>query len=544
MGNCCTWKSGLEGAGEMQMKSHNYSIESISTILNRDRTSNMFKISSFLQDKENIPDFIYKQQILYKSINDLILNSNNNRISTINMESLWNITKFYKQDFTNCSYILYDLRKKENKTENFFKKYKCINYNIAEIQTFTGNRLKLFKNFIKNKNIIIIPKNQNNSELKKISDFIDSLIDESLYQQKFYIFADLLNMNDEEIPDYFYNYKLYQKIDDNEFEIYPNILFSLCEIKYLNNYNYIYIQQKDIDFVNNNYISNKDYLLFAKSMNINLIIDIDDQYKNQDNPEKISLVDINNDTNNNISNNTDINKKISSTNKEILYFKINSKDYYNTNILKLFLYHLRFCFLSQGTLLILYSEEINSNKELSKWISYILTNSFFIQEEEGQQGKTLIENLARVTPIYFENKFVEEILNVDLEDNYMSKDYNSEPNDLKQIEIFEGVKNLWQVKKGKNIFFEIICVFERMVLNIILNPKNEKYYKIKKTSRTIQNLIIGIPEANELFKIIGFKIDDKEEFYSVDCNIDIRKIEDIHKYIIFSVNKIINDPYF
>lgn len=543
MGNCCTWKSGLEGAGEMQMKSHNYSIENISTILNHDRTSNMFKISSFLQDKENIPDFIYKQQILYKNINDLILNSSSSKISTINMESLWNITKYYKQDFTHCSYILYDLRKKENKTENFLKKYKCINYNIAEIQTFTGNRLKSFRNFIRNKKIIIIPKNQNISELKKISDFIDSLSDETLSQQKFYIFEDLLNIKDEEIPDYFYNYKLYQKIDDKDFEIYPNILFSLSEIKYLNNFNYIYIQQKEFDSINNNYnnnyISNREFLLFAKSMNINVIIDIDDQNNNHEKPEKISLLDIVN------NNNTDVNKKLSQTNNEILYFKINSKDYYNNNILKIFLYYLRFCLLSQGTLLILYSEEIyiNSNKELSKWISYILTNSFFIHEED-QQGKTLIENISRVTPIYFGDKYLENILSVDIEDNYTCKDYNTEPNDSKQVEIFEGVKNLWQVKKGKNIFFEIICVFERMLLNIILNPTNEKYYKIKKTSRTIQNLIVGIPDANELFKIIGFKIDDKEEFYSVDINTDIRKIEDIHKYLIFSVNKIINDPYY
>ena len=156
-----------------------------------------------MQDKENIPDFIYKQQILYKNINDIISNSNNNKIFTINMESLWNITKYYKHDFTNCPYILYDLRKKEFKTQNFLKKYKCINYNIAEIQTFTGNRLKLFRNFIKNKNIIIIPKSQNITELKKISDFIDSIKDESLNNQKFYILSDLLNIQDEEIPDFF-----------------------------------------------------------------------------------------------------------------------------------------------------------------------------------------------------------------------------------------------------------------------------------------------------------------------------------------------------
>ena len=322
MGNCCTWKSGLEGAGEMQMKSH-YSLENINSILNHDRTSNMFKISTFINDKENIPDFIYKQQILYKNINDII--SNNNIISTINMESLWNITKFYKQDFTNCPYIIYDLRKKENKTENFLKKYKCINYNISEIQTFSGNRLRLFKNFIRNKNIIIIPKNQNISELKKISDFIDSLNDESLSQQRFYILEDILNINDEDIPEYLYNYKLFQKIDDKDFEIYPNILFPLNEIKYLNNYNFIYIQQKEME--SSLYLSNKDFLSFVKSMNIKLILDLDDTYNSQEKPEKISLEEIK----------TNDNKDTSSNNSEILYFKINSKEYFNNDILKLFI---------------------------------------------------------------------------------------------------------------------------------------------------------------------------------------------------------------
>ena len=530
MGNCCTWKSGLEGAGEMQMKSH-YSLENINSILNHDRTSNMFKISTFINDKENIPDFIYKQQMLYKNINDII--SNNNIISTINMESLWNITKFYKQDFTNCPYIIYDLRKKENKTENFLKKYKCINYNISEIQTFSGNRLRLFKNFIRNKNIIIIPKNQNISELKKISDFIDSLNDESLSQQRFYILEDILNINDEDIPEYLYNYKLFQKIDDKDFEIYPNILFPLNEIKYLNNYNFIYIQQKEME--SSLYLSNKDFLSFVKSMNIKLILDLDDTYNSQEKPEKISLEEIK----------TNDNKDTSSNNSEILYFKINSKEYFNNDILKLFIYYLRFYFLSQSTLLIFYSETLNDKKELSKWISFILSNSFFIHDEEGimlSESEILAKNIRTICPIYFGPKFVEDNLVVDIEENYSSKDYNSEALDSKQLDIAQGVKNLWQVKKTNNIFFEIICVIERMILNIILNPGNEKYYKIKKTSRTLQNLIIDIPEANFLFQMIGFKIDSKDEFYSVDKYIDIKKIEDIHKFLLFSVNKIINDP--
>ena len=537
MGNCCTWKSGLEGAGEMQMKVHNYSIENISKILNHDRTSNMFKVSTFMNDKENIPEFIFQQEKLFKNINDII-NSNNN-ISTINIESLWNITKYYKQDFTNCSYILYDLRKKENKIENFLKKYKCINYNIGEIQTFSGNRLKMFKNFIRNKNIIIIPKNQDLNELKKISNFIDLLNDESLCQQQFFILTFLLNIKEDEIPDYFYNYKLYKKIDDKDFEIYPNILFPLSEIKYLNNYNYIYIQQKEID--SSFYLSNKEFINFIKTMNIKLILDIDETYNHQEKPEKICLYENNNEHNNqNIIDNNENKKQ-----DDLYYFKINSKDYFNNNILKLFLYYLRFYFLSQGTLLIFYNERINDKKELSKWISYILSNSFFIYEEEGAmltESEILAKNIQAMSPIYFQPKFIEDSLIVDIEENYSSKDYNSEPYDSKQNEIIQGIKNLWQVKKEKNTFFEIICIIEKLLLNIILNPGNERYYKIKKTSRTIQTLIINIPEANYLFQMIGFKLDDNNEFYSIDKNIDIRKIEDTHKFLLFAVNNIINDP--
>ena len=524
MGNCCTWKNNSDGMGEMQMKIPNYPIDNMNNILNHDRTSNMFKISSFLIDKENIPPFLFKQELFYKNINDLINSSSNNKISTINIESLWNITKFHKQDFTNCNYILYDLRKKENKVENFLKKYKCINYNISEVKTFSGNKLRLFKNFIRNKNIIIIPKNQNINELKNISNFIDSLNDESLEQNQFFILTDLLNVNEDEIPDYFYNYKLYKKIDDKDFEIYPNILFQLSNIKYLNSYNYIYIQQKE--FEASNYFKNEDFMGFINSMSIKLIIDIDDIYSYKEKPEKISYGSEN-------------------AKNELLYFKINLKQYFNNDILNLFLYHLRYTFLSQGTLLIFYSEKINDTKELSKWLSYIISNSFFIYDGDGtmlSESEILIRNIQEVTPIYFQPKFVEDFVMNDIEENYTNRDYNTEINDSKQLDIIQGVKHLWKVKNEKNIFFEIICVIEKLILNIILNPGNEKYYKIKRTSRTIQNLIIGVPEANYLFQLIGFKVNNNNEFYFVDINTDIKKIEEIHKYILYAVNKIINDP--
>jgi hypothetical protein len=551
MGNCCSWKTDLEGVGEMQMKSQKIPFDNLPHILNHERSSNMFKISTFLTNKEDIPDFFLKQEIFYKNINDAILNTNNSKIDTINIESLWNISKYYKQDFTNCPYILYDLRKKENKVENFLKKYKCINYNIGEIKTFNGNRLKLFKNFIRNKNIIIIPQNQSISELKKISNFIESLSGEIVNNQKYFILTDILNIKDEDIPEFFYNYKLYKKFDDKDFEYYPNIFFPLSNIKYLNNFNYIYIQQKEYE--SNFYITNKDFLNFCKNMGIKIILDLDDIHENQEKPEIIKINSDEEDENEISENNkeSDIstlkpkyNKGNNKANESILYFTINYKDYFNTESLKLFLYNLRYHFLSQSTLVILYPEKINDKKELSKWLSYILINSFFIYDGDDTmltESEILTKSIQGILPLYFSPKFIEDDLISDIEENYSSKDYNSEPYNAKLNEFIQGVKNLWDIKKEKNIFFEIICVIEKLILNIILNPGNEKYYKIRKSSRTLQNYIINIPEANNLFQMIGFKNQDKGEFYSVDTKVNIKQMENIHKLLLFSVNKIINE---
>ena len=57
----------------------------------------------------------------------------------------------------------------------------------------------------------------------------------------------------------------------------------------------------------------------------------------------------------------------------------------------------------------------------------------------------------------------------------------------------------------------------------------------------MQNYIINIPEANNLFQMIGFKNQDKGEFYSVDTKVNIKQMENIHKLLLFSVNKIINE---
>ena len=365
--------------------------------------------------------------------------------------------------------------------------------------------------------------------------------------QKYYILSDILNIKDEDIPDFFYSYKLYKKFDDKDFEIFPNIFFPLSNIKYLNNFNYIYIQQKEWE--SQIYLTNKDFLNFCKTMGIRIILDLDDFIGNKENPETINLNLDEDESNINTNKQSDIStiKPLlnNDNNDTLIYFKINYKQYYNNKSLLLFLYNLRFSFLSQGTLLILYPEKIKDKKELSKWLSYILTNSFFIHDSDDTmltESEILIRSIQGILPLYFSNKFLEDDLTTDIEDNYSSKDYDSEQYDTKLNQYIEGVKNLWEIKKEKNIFFEIICIIEKMLLNIILNPGNEKFYRIKKASRTLQNYIINIPEANYLFQMIGFKNDNNSEFYSIDINIDIKQIEEIHKFLLFSVNKIINDP--
>lgn len=69
------------------------------------------------------------------------------------------------------------------------------------------------------------------------------------------------------------------------------------------------------------------------------------------------------------------------------------------------------------------------------------------------ESEILAKNIQAMSPIYFQPKFIEDSLIVDIEENYSSKDYNSEPYDSKQNEIIQGIKNLWQVKKEKKILF-------------------------------------------------------------------------------------------
>jgi len=63
---------------------------------------------------------------------------------------------------------------------------------------------------------------------------------------------------------------------------------------------------------------------------------------------------------------------------------------------------------------------ISTPQKLSKWISFILSNSFFIYEENTMftESEILARNIHSMTPIYFMSKFVDDYIIVDIEENY------------------------------------------------------------------------------------------------------------------------------
>ena len=90
-----------------------------------------------------------------------------NEIKKITFFEIYNITIYYKDNYLNSNYLIYDLRNYEERKENFIKKMKQINYSYVEIQSLNNKKLQKFIKFITNKNIIFIvkdiEKNNNNN---------------------------------------------------------------------------------------------------------------------------------------------------------------------------------------------------------------------------------------------------------------------------------------------------------------------------------------------------------------------------------------------
>ena len=93
---------------------------------------------------------------LSKIINTL-KNIYNDKIKTITEIELLNLAIYNKESFINSDYLIFDMRKTCEQKEEYLKRIKHINYTYDQIRKIEKiHKLEILKNFIDNKNIILI----------------------------------------------------------------------------------------------------------------------------------------------------------------------------------------------------------------------------------------------------------------------------------------------------------------------------------------------------------------------------------------------------
>jgi len=155
MGACCTRQNIIKDE----------TLEFYSNINQEDTSSDLlnykiYKISKkFDNNNYNI--------ILNNIINKIKEKFPNKEIKKITFNDIYNIAIYYKENYLNSNYLIYDFRNFEERKENYIKKMKQINYSFEEIKNLNNKKKQNFINFITNKKIIFIIKNieiDNNNE--------------------------------------------------------------------------------------------------------------------------------------------------------------------------------------------------------------------------------------------------------------------------------------------------------------------------------------------------------------------------------------------
>jgi len=160
---------------------------------------------------------------------------NQTKFEKFSMERLWNVHKFYLDDFTNSDYILCDLRENAEKTENFLKKFKKINYSLDELKMLNENQLTRFKKFVNAKNLIFIIKED---KIKILEEFLNFFYEKGVMS----VIAKILFLdNSMNIKDLSYSYKnFYEMQDYKNFKNLPYVLFPLKIFPHLKSESFIF----------------------------------------------------------------------------------------------------------------------------------------------------------------------------------------------------------------------------------------------------------------------------------------------------------------
>jgi len=258
----------------------------------------------------NFPDIKSTYNIYYK---DDKLNTDLNyliekyidklKIEKINFIQLYNIFMNYIYDFTRSNFIICDTREKANeRNQNFLKKFHQINYSLKQLENMSDNRLVLFSNFLNNKNIIFILKEEASLDILEqyLIFFISNSNNQFLNFKNIYVLNEYIQINNEDINllktyletlfyfidnDVIYNYSPKILINSNDIRssyLNYNNLNSNNSFIFINNYPHLayrennkqqYLNKFDINYLCNKNIEETDaFLNFIAKFNIYYIL--------------------------------------------------------------------------------------------------------------------------------------------------------------------------------------------------------------------------------------------------------------------------------
>ena len=97
------------------------------------------------QEEKELELIIYNIQSLFEE-----------KTKKISQIELYNLAIYYKDNYTQSNYLLYDTRKTIEQKEDYLKKMNHINYTYNQMRYIKDDKLKKFRNFLNNKKIIFI----------------------------------------------------------------------------------------------------------------------------------------------------------------------------------------------------------------------------------------------------------------------------------------------------------------------------------------------------------------------------------------------------
>lgn len=210
MGSCCS----INEATRVRKSNVNKSrrSQSISDPLNNNTNSidalKGCQNENIIKSSYNI---FHKNDKLNSDLNSLIDKySDKFSIKKLNYIQLYNIFMNYIYDFSKSNFVICDTRE-ESKDRNqiFLKKFNQINYTLREVEIMSRERSHRFCNYLKNKNIIFILKDESSLDImeKFMLYFISYNNDERLVIKNIYILSEyiqLYNKGNTSYLDYLY----------------------------------------------------------------------------------------------------------------------------------------------------------------------------------------------------------------------------------------------------------------------------------------------------------------------------------------------------